>query len=644
MKSRTSYFNATLFTNLLKRFWPVFLAYFLVWAVALPVGLNSAMSWNTASDLNDPAINAANYVLSAGNYGGVFISALFAMIVAMAAFSYLYNSRSVSMICSLPIKREGVFASVFTAGLVGMLASNVLIFLITLGVEGIHGAIGVSYLLQWLAMVCLSNLFFYGFAALCASFTGHILVMPVVYIILNFTVFVVENIVSLIASYFVYGANTANIFTQGSLFNLTPILRLTTTNSLHTNGVNLPNGGFQPISFQYQDWDALIIYAIVGVLFALAAMLLIKHRRMETAGDVVAVKPLKPVFKYCLSAGCALVVGAILFSITIEGKGSVGNISSMLIMLAYMIIGAFIGYFAAEMLMQKTLRVFRGKSWIGFFATIAVISVIMFCAEYDVFGYEKRLPDINEVEGVNVYVRGETALFEQTDNIEATIALQDSIVKNKAANERLLLEQMQYVDLNSYNVVFTYTMKNGKMFQRCYNLYYEENGDIDRLNELMNVREAIINRKAISVDSSIENFSDAYIEYFDKNSMTHTTMQLSAEDAYELYSTCVVPDIDDETLGGIWLNSNSEDYLNTVYACRIIINFSQRVADGEYEYSYFETTATVNSQRTNQWLKEHGIELITQGERAKLSENIEPIDEGVVHAQMSGAITSGFVG
>ena len=194
MKSKTSYFNLALFSNLLKRYWPIFAGYFVVWLIILPIALtNMIQYWQQmpleyGSDIRILVPNIGQQVLSVGLYGGVIMSGVFGMLISMAAFSSLYNARSVSMMCSLPIKREGIFLSVFTSGLFAMFAINLIIFLITLGVEAAFGvlAMGSGYALQWLAMVCMLNLFFFGFASLVASFTGHILVLPVIYIILNF--------------------------------------------------------------------------------------------------------------------------------------------------------------------------------------------------------------------------------------------------------------------------------------------------------------------------------------------------------------------------------------------------------------------------------------------------------------------------
>ena len=58
--------------------------------------------------------------------------------------------------------------------------------------------------------------------------------------------------------------------------------------------------------------------------------------------------------------------------------------------LVLMLIGAFLGYFAAEMLLQKTVKVFKGR-WKGFLAVAAALILFVCCAEFDVFGFERRV-------------------------------------------------------------------------------------------------------------------------------------------------------------------------------------------------------------------------------------------------------------
>ncbi|NLV86080.1 MAG: ABC transporter permease, partial [Clostridiales bacterium] len=488
MKSKTSYFNRTLFLGLYKRFWPIFAGYFLTLAAALPMSLGNNLAWwSYNSDGEDLVLSAARQVLNTGYVGGAIISFVFALLVAMAAFSYLYNARSVSMMCSLPIKREGVFISVFTAGLIGMFFANIAVFLISLGVEAFYGAVGLSYLLQWLAMTCLSNVFFFGFATICASFTGHILVLPTIYVVLNFTAAVVESIVSSLMGSFIYGAAS-----YGSIENfrfLSPILEMTLGWRISSLTQELSDGTFIVTDYIYSGWPILFAYAAVGILFSIAAMLLIKRRRMETAGDVVAVSPLKPVFKYCLSLGCALVLGIILFSwVSISGYWGT-PLTQIITLLSFMILGGFIGYFAAEMLMQKTLRVFSGENWLRFGIVSLVIIAVMLCGEYDVFGFEKRLPDPSKVSSVSISASGENANLSQPENIQAAIDFHREIIEGKKEIEALLSES--YYNQSRYYVDIRYFMEDDSMLYRRYEIQYVEGGTIDNLNELMNLKEAV---------------------------------------------------------------------------------------------------------------------------------------------------------
>ena len=616
MKSKTSYFNRTLFLGLLTRFWPIFAGYFLIWLIVLPAALANMLQYQGIEDAvnvinKDLVISVANQVLSLGLYGGVVISAIFSIFVAMAAFSYLYSSRSVSMMCSLPIKREGVFLSVFTSGLVAMIAINLIIFIITVCVEAAFGVLGFNYLLQWLAMVCMSNLFFFGFASLCASFTGNILVLPLVYVVLNFTVAVVEYFSRIVMTMFVYGLSLRGDL---KLAWLSPIVQLTTKTQIEDVPEILNDGAYITIDYFYNGWTTLIAYALTGIVFALLAMLIIKNRRMETAGDVVAVRPLKPIFKYCLSVGCAIVLGIGIYSVVFSNASTLYGVKSMLFMLFFMLFGAFVGLFAAEMLMQKTLHVFSARNWMGLGVTACIISALMLCGEYDVFGYERKLPDINEVQGVSIDCNGESVILEQQENIMAAISLQNDIITHKNANEKYTGKNNE----NYYYVYYLYTLKNEKTISREYCIYTSASDDIYTLTDLMNVKEAVDRRKSLDVPINIQTIADAYVSYFDKNDAMYKDIELTTEQAYQLYTECIVPDIDDGTLGKVWFETGG-DYYNTVLDCRINISVEQRIKENSYKGDYFNTTVTLKSERTLKWIKENlGIDLCTMGESNKL--------------------------
>lgn len=618
MKSKTSFFNKTLFLNLLRRFWPIFAAYLVIWVIIEPVVLGNMLQYAHYSrgytvDPLAQTMDFAKTVLNMGLYGGVIMSGIFAGLVAMAAFSYLYSSRSVSMICALPIKREGVFLSVFVSGLSTLLAVNLLILLITLAVTAAYGMLAAvgSYVLQCFAMVCLANIFFFGFASFCASLTGSILVLPLVYAVLNFTAAVVEYLIRAVMGMFIYGIRPG---ASDTFLWLSPPIKLLSTDTVSTVSAQTAQGVYYTSDVYYSGWLSLGLYAVAGLAFATLAMLLVKRRRMESAGDVVAVRPLKPVFKYCLSVGCALVLGLLIYSIVFSYSEFHG-LKAMLNMLLFMLFGAFIGYFAAEMLLQKTFRVFKRASWLRFAATGLILSALMLCGEFDLYGIEKKLPDAASVQGVSVSVDGESVLLEAPENIAAVIGVHGDIISNKAVNEA-----WQPDGIHSSNYVnLLYTYHNGKTLERYYTIDPQGSNDIYTLNDILNSKEAIDYRKKLGLPVSIDTISDAFIEYYDAVQMQYRTIELSPRAAVELYHDCIIPDIEAGALGKVWL-APDEDYETNVYDCTIRLSLEERQADNSYNGDYFYTTLTVQATRTRAWLAANAedLELATMGESRAL--------------------------
>ncbi|MGI5978817.1 MAG: hypothetical protein ACOX66_04890 [Oscillospiraceae bacterium] len=637
MKSKTSSFNKTLFFGLWKRFWPLFTAYLAIWVLLMPVDLGHRLSmavlnanagFSTVQEgpgmqyTTSLAADFGDQVLRVAISGGTIMSLFFCVLFAMAAYSYLYNPRSVSAICALPMRRQDVFRTQMLSGISLMLLINVAVALIMLAVGSIYGAkagFEAVYVFQWLGIVCLQNLFFYGFATMCASFTGNIFVLPLVYFVLNFAVWGFAAMIDAVMSYFTYGY-CSNGFPAADWFSPAIVLvrpsyaelsrQISETSTLITG-------------YAYQDWGMLAIYAIVGLAFACFATLIIKRRRMESAGDVVALRPLKPAFKYCMTAGGALVLGLILFS-TINGNGAPTESSTraMLAMSFYMMLGGFIGYFASEMMMQKTLRVFTGK-WKGFGVSCAVIVALLLCLRFDAFGVASYVPDASEVQGVSVDVASPGTTFEESENISTAIKLHKNIISHQAINNAAYTR-----DGTRFSVRYLYTLKNGKAVDRHYTLFAAaQTSDITDLNELINTQEAVRARKMLSVPVNISTILNGQINYFDKETNQYEHIALSSDEMYKLYTECIVPDTDERKLGKIWLIPD-EGYNTRVLDCVIRFEVQQMVPGKQNRYTgdHFETTLTLDAARTYDWIQSrYHLPLVTMGE----SESIQKSDDTV---------------
>lgn len=622
MKSKTSFFSKTLFFNTIKRFWPLFAAYLLIWLIILPLSLNGILSWGLENYENDLSILAAEKVLTQGAVYATIMASAFGLFFAMAAFSYLYSPRSVSMICALPNKRESIFVSQLSTGLAAMFVSNIIVFLITILVESSYGILDMSYLWQWLGIVSLNCLFFYGFAVFCASLTGNILVLPCVYLVLNFTVVVVEIFARAILSGVYYGISST---TAPVLGFMSPIYELLLNKHVTEIGNNAADGAYRAIGYEFQGWPTLIIYGALGAIFVVLALLLVKHRRMETAGDVVAVAPLKPIFKYCMAFGCALVLGVVMNSTIFYNSNNYLGYGSIAILLVCMLFGAFIGYFAAEMLMQKTLKVFAGKTWVGFGISCLVIIVLMLSCEFDIFGFERNIPEAEEVASVSIHGSFDGITLENPENIQSVIDLHKSVVDNKAIYENYrenigtgtdVYLHPDYNGSSSYAdnepLSIDYSLKNGKMLSRHYILYYDATDDCATLNDIINCREAVDYRKLLDIPVTEENFSMGYIRYLDTATGEYQNYDLSSEEAVKLYNDCIVPDIEAGSMGNVWLSTehskvNGRAYFSTVYDCEIYIELLQRKGEVDYRYDSSRTYLTVDAENTLAWFEKQDI-------------------------------------
>ncbi len=599
MRSKTSLFNGGIYRTTLKRFWPLWGAYAMLLFIITPLRIMGADVQNSELDY----LVTGRILTDAWISGGIMSFAM-AAATAMAVFSYLYSSKHTGMLTSLPVKREAMYVSVFCAGLTAMLASDIFVFAVTIISEAVAGKLVMSYLWQWLAIMVMMNLTFYGFAAFCAMLTGNIIVMPLVYGVLQLTAWAVENLVRALLNIFVFGMSTSgNTFTF-----LSPIVEIMSNQPGNRYVYDSISSGATEMTYMEPHlWIMLGSYCAAGVVFAVIGLLLYRKRRMETSTDVVAIKALRPVFKYCLAIGCALVLGVwleyVLFGVTYSA-------SKFHLIMLFMLAGSFIGYFAADMLMKKTFRVFSGN-WKGFVILCCVILALMLCCRFDAFGYERHFPAAENVENVSISGNGDNIILYGKDNIAAAVELQKSIVANKAINS---------AGNSSYaNFFIIYNMKDGKSIYRSYPVSMTDEqqadpaSDMNKLQALINVQEAVQYRKQTSIPVTVKNISNAGISYYDAEDGAYTEYALTAEQAEDLYKNAIVPDTNSGGLGKIWLSPSGSDYYAKVYALSIYINLydssaAQSANGTDYnpkDYSYFQTTLTVDAEKTLKWLADN---------------------------------------
>lgn len=541
MKSKTSFFNLGLFKSNLKRFWPLWTAHFALWLFMLPVIVLMSHGY-TESASNRAVILLSGY----SDEAGIVFAFCMAILSAMAMYSFMYTSRGSGLIASLPVSREAVFGSAYLAGLIPVIASNIVIALLTfvfsLGKQA-DPAMVLKAAAIWFTVYSIEYILFYSIAALTAMVTGNIVAMPVLYIIFNFFFVGMEFIIRIFLSVFVWGLPDSVSYT--SLTPLSPVLYLSTlkfmpfkyTETVDING--MINNSIDRASVSFMDWHILLIYLAVAIVLTAAALHLFRKHNMESADDVVSVPWMRPVFKYGITV-CAALCGLLLFDIFFYFYESYQRSApvAVIVMILCMAVGALVGYFGSEMLLKKSFHVFK-RGWKGYIITSLVCAVFVVCCSFDVLGIGKTVPNPDKVESINVL--GEDYRVEISDP--------ELISKFVGVHRNIVNDRDKYTGFNENNcskdVSFSYTMKDGSYLDRRY--YIADDKNFKDYRSIIYSPEFQLELFTPSIPVDIQHCEGAYFYAYtatpDGYTETVENSDLTPEQAVDFYENALLPDI-----------------------------------------------------------------------------------------------------
>lgn len=587
MKSKISFFNAGLFRSTLRRFWPLWTIHFAGWLLFLPVlTLMNNLGPNKSTDFIFAICESAVFASSV-------VAFIMAILAAMAVFSFMYSSRSTGLIASLPVRREAIFGSAWLGGVFAVLASNLVIALLTFLFSldaTINTALAFKAAFTWLGVYSMQFILFYGIASLTAVMTGSIAVLPILYIIFNFLAVGMETIIRLDFSCLIWGMSNGSFdcvldFLSPLFYmvgSFVPDVEYNTPYVADTLGSLLDR---ECVAVTYSHWLPTVIYCLVGLIFSAAALMVFRKRRMESAGDVVAVRCMHPVFKYGVTVCSALCGGLLLYTVLFALFES--RSASVFIMILSMIIFAFIGYFGAKMLLEKSFHVFRG-SWVGFIVVCCLCAVFTLCCDLDVCGIGAYVPKEGSIKSITVYQRGPV---EDPAIIENYRQLHEKIVSYKDEYEHIV-----YSD-DTESIMFEYELKNGRTVSREYTLPMDDE-NVERYYELANTPSLLLERFSPSIPADEEHCSQAIL-YIGDNQI----IDLTPAQAIDFYRNALLPDI---KAGHKVISRTYDDIIATMY-----ITFEQEIDNSRY-YDSQDIVIEITTDCTEciSWIKDNlGIDI-----------------------------------
>ncbi len=490
MTSKTSLFNRGIYWSTFRRFiWGAVLyaiALFLMTALPILSTVDPINHWRIGKEPMNSLILTDVYIMFP-----IFLAAVIPTVAALLAFRFIHSKKHSIFIHSLPVSREANFISTIFA-VFSLMAAPVIFNGIILGIMSLCGygeLFNIQGVLLWTGYNLFAIFIMLGAASFCASLTGNSFALVGLNILLHLIAIIITAILSIFAGKFLYGyPNSSELIDVAARWNyVTYIFNL---------GLNYDYVAMKPLPF---GWVMFAVMAATAVAFYVIALILCKKRRIETAEDIAAYKVFGPIFKYMLTFFAACGVFAIYASESL--KMIVPFVVTLLLVTAVV-------YFALEMIIRKTFKVW--DSYKGFVALLlGFVIFVSFFAFSTGFGYETRIPPIENIEAVSVYnykPYGEESEFSSSPEVIAYI---------ENMQRELIAPEMRYILREAaperYNSIWIkYKLKNGRELARNYYVDAESyHSYMKKLFEVKGYREAFIDAFTIDESRVVDSLMDS---------------------------------------------------------------------------------------------------------------------------------------
>lgn len=587
MPSKRSFFNRTLFRRNLSHSWPLWGLLSAAGAM-VPLYILLELLNIPRRSLTFPPEEFASALYNAVTLFAPGFTAAYAILCAMLVWGYLYNSRSIGLFHALPVDRTCLFVTNTLSGLAMLLIPYAVTGFLGCLLAVCWGFFHLTAVLNTILAVIFLSVTFFGMATLCAMLTGNIFALPALYLLLNFLSPLLESLIFNIAQQFLVGINS-----EAFRFNvLSPIVQIY---SRFTARYTRFTGEGDPTVSLHGLWVPAL-YALAGLGMLALAWFLYRKRHSERAGDVVAFRWLRPVFRYGVALLSGLTIGRLLYIFLWESLFQKGSYADVLPLFVCVALGGLLGFYAASMLLEKSRRVFRG-SLLGAGIVCAGAAVLCLLVSVDVFGAERRVPDMDEIKSVQLEDRGIVSgpfdPEEDPEQVEAVRAFHQALVKDRN------YIRSYHPDWDhdagkafSHYVWLTYELTDGTKLTRQYDLWFTEDrvktaGTYDNLLEVF-YQDPEVRRCDVTIPENADISSiDVFSNYLEDEVYSINTNDRDPQDAKTLY-TALQQDADEGSIPAknVLVNHGSTRNTDTLLCFNVEYRIPLNPWDGSWTYGY----------------------------------------------------------
>jgi ABC-2 type transport system permease protein len=581
MKLRTLSFNKTLLRKDIFRFAPL-------WAIYLIGGL-LVMLPNISVESGPQAA----YELSSTMGPFAIINMIYAVLAAQMLFGDLYKSRLCNALHALPMRRETWFATHVVAGLAYSVVPHFIGAIFFMPMLGQYSWVALT----WVAVMLMEYLFFFGLAVFCVMCTGNRFAQVAVYAIINFLSLIVYWFVSVIYQPQLYGVQISeDIFALTcpalQMASNTQLLKFEWVMEMTSLGIVKSDGGWVYMG-PGEGWGYLGICTGIGVALFAAALLLYRRRKLECAGEFLAIERLKPVFAVVFALCAGGVVSAF-------GQ-STGLADSYLL---FLIIGLVVGWFGGQMLLQRSVRVFRGKS----FAHLAILGLALVLTvgltAWDPVGITRYVPEAENVKAVE-FTQGRFYSYSNVD-IEAEDA--ENIQRIQKIHQAILQERGRHTG-NYRTVSIRYTLKSGRQVTREYPVY-TSGAAWDEIQELYHQPENILGET-----EWVNWYNSVRTVYFNSHEIEDIVQDYNTIKKEELEVPLSAHTMKTELLMAVFEDARAENLISYQVHdkeyCKFYVSIERTNSNGYQEW--LELYIPTEAEHCQQWMKKYAEPLMVYG-------------------------------